>query len=122
MSDIHDKLTAAFTAYQEENAKFSEKGVKAAGSKARGRNRTNPPSDFVGSWSSWLPYRSSRTPYARLPFGYKQNYPISSLLTTARNVWVFASEAQDWARLARVRAAQARIAALKHPDAPVTPR
>ena len=29
MSDIHDKLTAAFEAYQEENAKFSEKGVKA---------------------------------------------------------------------------------------------
>ena len=35
MSDIHDKLTAAFEAYQEENAKFSEKGVKAAGTRAR---------------------------------------------------------------------------------------
>ena len=35
MSDIHDKLTAAFEAYQEENANFSEKGVKAAGTRAR---------------------------------------------------------------------------------------
>lgn len=35
MSDIHDKLIAAFTAYQEENSKFSEKGVKAAGTRAR---------------------------------------------------------------------------------------
>ena len=35
MSDIHDKLTAAFQTYKEENAKFSEKGVKAAGTRAR---------------------------------------------------------------------------------------
>jgi hypothetical protein len=35
MSDIHDKLTAAFETYQEENAKFSDKGVKAAGTRAR---------------------------------------------------------------------------------------
>ena len=35
MSDIHDKLTAAVEAYKEENAKFSDKGVKSAGTRAR---------------------------------------------------------------------------------------
>ena len=38
MSDIHDKLTAAFEAYQEENAKFSEivskHGIKFIGPSA----------------------------------------------------------------------------------------
>ena len=35
MSDIHDKLTNAFEAYKLENEKFSSKGVKAAGGRAR---------------------------------------------------------------------------------------
>ena len=35
MSDIHDKLTSAFESYKLENEKFSSKGVKAAGTRAR---------------------------------------------------------------------------------------
>ena len=35
MSDIHDKLTSAFESYKLENEKFSSKGVKAAGGRAR---------------------------------------------------------------------------------------
>ena len=35
MSDIHDKLTAAWETYKVENDKFTSKGVKAAGTRAR---------------------------------------------------------------------------------------
>jgi hypothetical protein len=35
MSDIHDRLIDAFETYQTENTKFTDKGVKAAGTRAR---------------------------------------------------------------------------------------
>ena len=35
MSDIHDKLKSAFDTYVQENDKFTSKGVKAAGTRAR---------------------------------------------------------------------------------------
>ena len=35
MSDIHDNIVEAIDAYLEENAKFEEKGNKAAGTRAR---------------------------------------------------------------------------------------
>ncbi len=35
MSDIHDKLVEAFETYQAEHKKFTDKGVKAAGTRAR---------------------------------------------------------------------------------------
>ncbi|MAH07783.1 hypothetical protein CMI38_06055 [Candidatus Pacearchaeota archaeon] len=35
MSDIHDKLIAAWESYTIENEKFTSKGVKAAGTRAR---------------------------------------------------------------------------------------
>ena len=35
MSDIHDKLISAFETYKAEHQKFTDKGVKAAGTRAR---------------------------------------------------------------------------------------
>jgi hypothetical protein len=35
MSDTHDKIVEALDAYLEENAKFDDKGNKAAGTRAR---------------------------------------------------------------------------------------